>query len=768
MNVFVIASVPAVRRGARRPALAAVLLACGLLPAMGVAQLHAAQPPTAAGAARITGVVVAGETRRPVADAAVIVEEEGGGATVTDKGGRFTVEAPATGEVHVRVSADGFLPMRIELADATRTAPLEIALQDDLHYAEAVTVGPAPRDPFESYQPTSVLAGQELDIKTDGSLGALLRTEPGVSERSMGPGPSRPIIRGQDGDRVLVLQNGQRSGDISSQSGDHGVTINPSAATQVEVVRGPATLLYGANAIGGLVNVISNQIPARPVAATTGQAQVDLATNAGQAGVAGDVTVGNGRWALNAGASARRAGEYGTPLGDVDNSQTRAVFGSVGLSRTSQDGYVGVGVQLDDSRYGVPVVHGGEIELTPRRQVYGTRGELRNIPGFFTSARGSVAYHRYRHDEIEGGEVATRFENDLLDVDVRATHRAVGRMTGTTGVSGYQRRFEAIGEEALSPAVDQRVISAFTYQEVAWSHLTLQFGGRYDHTGYSPGGGLRSRTFDNVSFSVGSLFRPTDSSTIAVSFARAARNPALEELYFFGQHAGNLAFEIGNDQLDSELAYGLDVSYRVRLPRFSAEVTYFNNTVNGYIFRNEITEDEFEQRFGHDAAGHLHDHSHDHGGDAEEYPFVEFVGRDARLQGVEAHADLDLTAGLHLELGVDTVHGSQRDDLGPLPRIPPVRYTGGLRYHWNALQAGAHLVHALDQERVYGVETPTAGYTTLRLFGAYSVPAGRLVHTFSARIDNVTNELYRNHLSLLKDILPEMGRNARVVWSVKF
>ncbi|BCS31567.1 hypothetical protein TBR22_A07690 [Luteitalea sp. TBR-22] len=719
-----------------------------------------AQP---AGEAQVRGRVVAGETKTALPGVTITVEERGTMA-VTDDAGAFAIAIPATGVVHVRASAPGFLPSRREVSASAATGPIEIVLQDDLHYAEAVTVGPAPRDPFESYQPTSVLSGQELDLKTEASLGGLLRNEPGVAERSLGPGPSRPIIRGQDGDRVLIMQNSQRTGDLSSQSGDHGVTINPAAATQVEVVRGPATLLYGANAIGGLVNVIDNQIPKQPVTRPMGNTQVDLATNAGQASVAGDLTLGNGRWALNLGASTRRSGEYDTPEGPVDNSQSRGSFGSVGVARTTADSYLGAGVQLDDTRYGVPVVHGGEIELTPRRQVYNTRGEFRNLQGPFSSVRGSVAYHRYRHDEIEGDAIGTAFHNDLLDLDLRATHAPIGRMTGTVGVSGYARAFEAIGEEALSPRVEQTVFSAFSYQEVAWSHLTLQFGGRYDHTGYSPEGGLRPRTFDNVSFSVGSLFRPSEQSTLAVSFARAARNPALEELYFFGEHAGNIAFEIGNQDLESEVAYGLDVSYRVRLPRVSAEVTYFNNTIDNYIFRNEISEEEFEERFPE--AGHGEDHEHE--GEVEEYPYVEFIGRDARLQGIEAHADIDVAAGFHLEAGIDTVHGSQRDSGDPLPRIPPVRFTGGVRYHRNALQAGAQVVSAASQERVYGVETPTDGYTTLRLFGAYSLQAGRVVHTISGRFDNVTNELYRNHLSLVKDIVPEMGRNARITWSIKF
>jgi iron complex outermembrane receptor protein len=720
-----------------------------------------AQSTSPAATPDLQGRVVAGETKTPLPGVTVTIEGRSAVA-VTDENGAFSIAAPPATIIHLKAAAPGFLPVRVEVNTGAGPAPLELVMQDDLHYAEAVTVGPAPRDPFESYQPTSVLSGQELSLKTQGSLGGLLKNEPGVSERSLGPGPSRPVIRGQDGDRVLVLQNSQRTGDLSSQSGDHGVTINPAAATQVEVVRGPATLLYGANAIGGLVNVISNQIPTQAVTRTVGNSQVDLATNGGEAAVAGDMTVGNGTWAMNLGGSGRRSSDYETPEGTVENTQSRGAFASVGVSRTSQNAYLGAGVQIDDTKYGVPVIEEGAISLTPRRQVYGGRGEARNLSGLFSSVRGSLAYHRYRHEELVGTIVGTEFRNDLVDVDVRATHREIGKMTGTVGVSGYARTFDSIGEEALSPRVEQDVYSAFSYQEVAWPHAKLQFGGRFDHAGYAPDGGLRARTFNNVSFSVGSLLRPNEKSTLALSFARAARNPALEELYFFGLHAGNFSFEIGNPNLDSEVAYGLDVSYRARLSRLSAEVTYFNNQIQNYIFRSPVGEAEFAARFG---AGES-----DGGGamPEETLPIIEFVGRDARLQGVEAHADLDITAGLHLEFGVDTVHGSLRDSGEPLPRIPPVRFTGGVQYHRDALQVGAQVVSALEQDRVYGSETTTPGYATLRLFGAYSLQAGRLLHTFSARLDNVTDELYRNHLSLVKDVVPEMGRNFRVVWGVRF
>lgn len=705
----------------------------------------------------IRGRVLTAEGQVPLPAVTVTLEERRLTA-FTDEQGEFVFPAQAPGTVHVRTSVTGFAPVRKEVVVAAGMPSVDVLVKDDLHYAEVVSVSPHPRDPFESYQPTSVLSGQELAIKLEGSLGALLKTEPGVAERSLGSGPSRPVIRGQDGDRVLILQDSQRTADLSSQSADHGVAINPAAASQVEVVRGPATLLYGANAIGGLVNVVSNQIPTRPATSTTGALQIDVASNAGDAGASGDLTVGNGRWAFNAGGSGRRAGDFSTPLGEVPNSQTRGAFGSVGLARTSQNGYLGASVTVDDTRYGVPVVEDGTTELNPRRRVLNSRGEIRNLTGLFSSVRGSLAYHHYRHEELQDQAPQTFFRNDLLDVDLRAAHRAVGRITGTVGVGGYARSFSVDGNEVLSPPVDQDTFSAFSYQEVAWSHATLQFGGRYDHAAYTPGGGLRPRSFNNLSFSSGVLVRPTDASVLAVSIARAARNPALEELYFFGDHPGNFTFEIGNQDLDSEVAYGLDVSYRVRRSRVSAEVSYFNNTINNYIFRSPLDLQTFATRPGLSGGSDL----------VVSLPIIEYVGRDARLQGAEAHADIDVASGWHVEVGFDTVRGSLRGSSDPLPRMPPTRLTTGLRYHRDALQLGAQVVAAATQDRVYQTETPTDGYGLLKLFGAYSFETRGAVNTMTVRLDNATDRLYRNHLSYIKDVVPEMGRSVRVVYGVRF
>ena len=722
-----------------------------------VAPLPSGQPATISGQLRQTGSL------NPVTGAVVLIEGTALQAT-SDADGRFSIPNVPPGTQHVVVAAAGFVPLRAEVViGSSPPPPLDVVLHPEVHYTEVVSVSPEARDQFESYQPTSVLAGQELTQELEGSLGATLERQPGVAERSFGPGPSRPIIRGLDGDRVLILEDGQRVGDLSSQSGDHGVTVNPAAASRIEVVRGPATLLYGANAIGGLVNVITETIPTRPVQGTAGAVVLDAGSAAREGGAAADVRWGNGRWAIHAGGSGRRHGDMRTPEGPVANTLSRGGFGNLGASWTGGGRFVGGSYGYDDTRYGVPFIEEGQVTLTPRRHMVAVKGGADALGGIFEGLRANFAARRYRHEEIVGGEVGTRFENDTNEGDVMLRHRAAGRLTGTIGASFLDRGFAAIGEEALSPPVDERAFAAFFYEEVAWPHVTFQFGARANRASFSPEGGLPARTFTDVSGSVGLLLRPAaadDRLTVAFSLARAARNPALEELYFFGPHPGNFAFEIGNAALRSENALGFDASLRWRTAKTSGEFTYFRNGIDEYIFRNPISREEFEERFGPGGEGDEEEES--------EFPIVEFVAADSMLQGVEAHADVDLGRGIDLEVGFDYVRGELREGSRPLPRIPPFRGRGGLRYHRSAFQAGGEIVAVARQDRVFGEETATAGYALLRLFGSYSFGAGDVVHTITGRLDNATNELYRNHLSLIKDFVPEMGRNFKLVYSLQF
>jgi iron complex outermembrane recepter protein len=703
----------------------------------------------------VSGTITNSLSGDAVPNALIVLEGAGASKQVrSGADGKFSIADVAAGSYHLVARADGYLPLRSELTVAAGPQTSNLQINPELHFSEVTSVSPEGRSSFESFQASDVLGGQELTKELQATLGATLENQPGLALRSFGPGPARPVIRGLDGDRVLIVEDGLRMGDLSSQSGDHGVNVNPAAATSIEVVRGPATLLYGANAIGGLVNVVTNEIPRAPVTSPTGSFTFDAASNGGQAGGAGDVTVGNGKVALHLSGSGRRAGDYSTPEGDIPNSFNRAGFAEAGLAYTADNGYFGGSFAFDKSHYGIPLVEEGETNLDPRRKIFTLRGERRNIHGAFDSFRGSFGVRRYRHDELDGEEIATSFKNDTTELELLGHHKAVGKMSGSIGATVLTRSFEASGEETLSPPVDQNTFATYVYEEVAAApHVQMQFGGRFDHSKYTPDSvEAPERSFNEFSGSAGLLLLPNDATTVAFSVARASRNPALEELYNNGPHAGNNAFEIGDATLESEHALGFDASVRWRGAAASGEVTYFVNRIDNFIFRQLTGEVE------------------------DDLPVNVFSQGDATLQGIESHVDVRVGPAVWIEGGLDMVRGTLRTTDQPLPRIPPLRGRAGLRYQKNALQIGGEGIFTAKQDRINVFETedgpvgetPTDGYNLLKLFASYSFVTGKSTSTITARLDNSTNELYRNHLNFLKDLAPEMGRSFRVVYGVKF
>ena len=721
----------------------------------------------------MSGTVTRSGSNDPMSGAAVVVEELRR-ETRTGADGTYRIEGLAPGDYHVSVRADGYSSRRTDVTVTATGATLDLEVDLDLHFAEVLSVSPNPRPQFESFQPTSVLSNEDLARQLNDTIGATLQWQPGVTMRSLGPGPARPVIRGLDGDRVLVLQDGQRIGDLSSQSADHGVPVNPAAAQRIEVVRGPATLLYGANAIGGLVNIVTDQIPTEKVTTPTGSFMLNLGNNSRPAGGAGDVHVGNGRFALHFGGGGQRTDSYNTSEGEVLNSQQRSGFMNVGGAWTGDRQYAGVSYGYDDTKYGVPIFEDGQISLTPKRHAFSARAGGQGLDGILTSYRATLGVRRYTHSELEGDEVGTQFKNNTVEGELMLSHKPAGRLAGSIGGWFLNREFSAEGAEALSPPVDQQTAAAFLYEELTWPHFSLQFGGRVDRTSFEPQGSLPTRAFTEFSGSVGALIRPraaNDNFVIAASLARAARNPALEELYFFGPHPGNLTFEIGNPDLKSERALGFDLSLRGRSSRVRAELTFFRNSISNFVFRSPLTEEEFEEREAEfDARFGV---EHEEGAEGEEghggeFPFAEYSGADATLWGIEAHADVTLTSRLGAEFTYDLVRTQRTSDGEPLPRIPPQRLMGGLRITTGRIELGGNATAVARQDRVFGSETETAGYGLLRLYATFSIPSARAVQTITARLENATDRFYRSHLNYLKDLVPEIGRQFRLVYAIKF
>jgi iron complex outermembrane receptor protein len=658
----------------------------------------------------------------------------------------------AAGGYDVTVRRAGFASLRKDLV-VVEGPPLSIpvTLERQAHFSESVTVSPNGRDTFEAYQPATVIGGEDLQQRLGNTLGATLASEPGVNVRTFGSGNARPVVRGLDNDRVLILENGARTGDLSSQSADHGVTLDPATATQIEVVRGPATLLYGSSAIGGVVNLVSEEIPTKPLTTPHGAFTAQGATADENAGLAGNLSGGNGKIAYRLNGSAQRTDDYDTPEGKVPNSQSSAKSGGGSIAATGQDGFLGASYQYVDTRYGVPFVEEGGTTLHPRRHRVDLRGEKRNMNGFISGIKFQGGFRDYTHDEIDAsGEIATTFKNKTTEGNLYLNHRAYGPLTGTFGLRGEYRDYSAAGEEALAPPTTQKSLSGFFYEELMFRHLSVQFGGRVDHASFNPNGAaverpeVPKRDFTNVSGSVGVLSHLRDDLTLALNLARAARNPSLDELYNLGAHAGNFAFEIGDPTLPTEVAYGADLSLRYRTGRFSGEGTVFINSINQFIFPFQTGEVD------------------------EGLPVVTFTSADGKFTGFEGHVDAALVDSLWLVLGGDAVRGELRADGGPLPRIPPRRLWAGLRFEHKGFHLEGEVKTVGRQDRVYGAETPTDGYTVVNFHASYQITSGRAVHTVTLRSDNVGDELYRNHLSYVKDLAPEMGRSFKIVYGLRF
>ena len=693
-------------------------------------------------------VRVTDEDGKPLAGATVVLAELGR-ETVTDVQGVARFDGVNAGTYHVSVRLSGFASTRVEVIAANQPLTVPVALSRQIHFSESLTVSPDARDTFEAYQPAAVIGGEDLMNRLQGSLGETLSREAGVNMRSFGNAPSRPVIRGLDNDRVLIVENGARTADLSSQSADHGVDLDPASAGQIEVVRGPATLLYGSSAMGGVVNVVSEEIPTKPVKNVHGAAVAQGGTANDQGGIAANLSFGNGRWAGRVNGSAQRTGNYTTPDGEVPNSQSDSQSGGGALSYTGDHGYLGGSYQYFQLDYGLPFVEENQVTLNPRRHRVDLRGERRNLGSFIDGVKVQGAYRDYRHDELVSGEVETAFHNQFLEGQVLLSQRPTGRLKGTLGLWATHRDYTAQGEEALTPPTTQKTFAAFAYEELTWHHFGLQLGGRIEHTGYTPETtearpDIQDRSFTEFSGSVGLLGYLTDEVTVALNAAHAIRAPALEELYNDGPHPGNFAFEIGDPTLPAEKCWCFDLSLRWRKARFAGEIAGFYNRIDDFIFPFQTGEI------------------------ADDLPVVQYVSADAALKGVEAHVDVGVTRSLWVELGGDLVRGEQRNLGDPLPRIPPARGWVGLRFESGGFHVEGQVFGAEKQDRVYGFETPTAGYGLLNFHASYTFAAGQSTHMITVRLDNATDELYRNHLNYIKDLTPEMGRSLKAVYSVRF
>jgi iron complex outermembrane receptor protein len=751
----------------------------------------------------LTGTVVSSGDE-PVLDATVSLPELRR-ETATNERGEFTFTGLPSGEYLLSVDSPRFggAVQRVLVGDDA-TGPIEIALDQRVH-AEGITVTATGivRGLDEVVNPVGILGGEDLLVRQQSTLGETLAQQPGVSATTYGQGSSRPVIRGLGEDRIRILENGLDTGDVSSIGPDHAVAMDPLAAEQVEVVRGPAALLWGANAIGGVVNVLDGRVPDHPAADTiAGAVQLEYGSNADKKAGSVKLDGGSGHFAWHANLYARDQDDYTSPAerpagehdhdpegeddeepgyeeafetGTVANSWAKAKGATLGASYVSDRGFIGIALGGYDTEYGIPGHHhhheeaglllgslldddpgddgeaeehaGVHSEMEQRR--IDLHGQLDDPFAGFSALRLSAGWRDYNHEEIEGDVLGTRFENRWSEARLDAVNRPWGSFSGTVGLHWINRDFGAFGEEAFVEPTDTTRLGAYVFQQSSPDPVGVQFGLRYDSQDTrSDDPELPDRDFDTMSVSAGLVVEFSDAWGYTVSLNRPERAPTPEELYADGPHAATFAYEIGDPLLEPEVGQGVEMALRATYDRFEVTLSGFATLYDEFIYLANTGEE------------------------IDGFEVLQFTQADAEFYGFELHGHVELvhqsSSHLHLGFAYDQVRADFRDSGESLPRIPPRRAKLALVYiseRWDTRIEGWWVD---DQTRVADHETPTPGYEMLNATVSYKIFAGESMHELMLRARNLTDEPAYNHVSFIKFQAPLPGRDISLIYRFLF
>lgn len=725
----------------------------------------------------------------------------GDGGQATDADGRFRFEDLTPGTYTLRVSFIGYAgeqeTVRVEPSETTT---VEVALTPSaLDLPDVVvTGGVRDRAAADVYRPTSVLTGDALQEQLDNSVPATLSRVPGFSMESFGPGAARPNIRGMGGDRVLMLEDGQRTGDLYATASDHGVMVEPLTAERMEVIRGPASLLHGPNALGGVANVIRNDIPReRPNRVTGmigGQGQ---SVNNGVAG-GGSAEVPIGPFVVRGEVTGRTSGDMETPLGPMERTDLNVVNASLGGSWITDWGLVGGSYRFYDNTYGIPgefngeLIEGGHpggVDIEAERHVGRFRALYDAGLGFFDSVELDANLTRYIHDEIEVRRAeedffGARFDQTVGEVRLMTHHEHEPgdiRAEGAFGASVRGVDIEAFGSSPGMRSGQDLELALFGYEELGLGPFRIQLGVRYDHRrafvddksdlrrrtreGELIQRSMGDRTFNGLSGSLAALYEISSDWTLGASLSRAFRSPHLQELYSDGPHLADFSYDIGEPNLDPEFGHGAEVFVRASQPRLDLEVATYYNRIQNYIFHRNTGQTVLVDRRGE--LGRV-------------TPVFLADGADAEFLGAEGRVQWEALPNLVVDATATYTRATRLEDSDPLPFIPPLNGELDLRYQMDSFFVSVGTEAAASQTRVPNPvdvpgtdedarpQQPTDGYGLLNAGLGYTLEMQNMRHHITLHGNNLTNEEYRNHLSRTKEVAPEPGRNLRLTYRVNF
>lgn len=728
--------------------------------------------------AQVVGRITDAATGAPLPAAAIRLVELHREARSHEDGG-FTLGAVVPGTYQLTVQRIGYrslsrtLEVRIGMDSLRLTmtaSPLQLG-------ATVVTGQVSERGAADAISPANVLSDAKLDRALDGTVAATIRGTPGVAMASMGPATARPVIRGLSGDRVLMLEDGQRPGDLSSSSMDHAVAVEALTARKIEVVRGPMSLLYGSSALGGVVNVIRQEVPAIALDHLHGGMSVQASSVNDGGTIGGYAEFPLAGFAVRAEGSGRLGGDLRTPVGRLVNTGVASAGAALGVSKVGDWGYSGLSYRFYGNEYGIPGgfvgAHPGGVDIQMVRHTLRSETDWHPRNSRFESVKATATFTAYEHDELtSSGSVATGFDQMQGSFELVGRHAHAGLAEGgVIGLRAQYRDIDPSGAIRATRTADWSV-AGFIVEEFGAGPLRAQAGLRYDIARFVP---LEDRnivvqddtlpvvprTFGALSASLGAIYSRPNGVRLGGSVSRSYRTPDFNELYSDGPHLAAYSYDVGDPRNRQETGIGADIFLRVDRVRVRGELAAFANRMQGYLFPRNTGE-----------LGRV----------GERWKF-QFTNEDATLVGAEGELELTLVEHVVLEATASYVRGTlagARDTIPGtggepdrlesryLPLMPPLNGRLGLRHETPNWSYGGGLRLAARQTLLGDFETETPAYATADLSVARRFVVGSRLHSLTLRVDNLFNAEIREHLSRTKEIIPEAGRNVALLYRVQF
>ncbi|MGZ5026124.1 MAG: TonB-dependent receptor [Methylobacter sp.] len=653
-------------------------------------------------------------------------------------------------------------------------AAVYAAEQDVQQLEEVVVTAPLQDKASEFAVPVTVLSDEELRLKVGRSIGETLKNELGITSQSFGPGVGTPVIRGQSGARVRVLNNGIGSNDVSAISPDHASSAEPLLAERIEVLRGPATLLYGSGVIGGVVNVIDNRIPGKMpdkllggaleqrFDSTSDETSTVMKIEGGKSNLAyhldgfyrdrNNLDIGGSAIDVNAAqATDPTLDVIQNTKGYINNTSAHAISGSAGVSLVGDPGFAGVSINRLENNYGIaPDGTGGTTRIDLKQSKYDFKSELKNPFKFAESLRMKLGYTDYQHTEIADGQAGAFFTNKTYESRLELSHNPVGIFRGMIGFQAIAGDFSAVDKainEVIVPQTLSNSYGVFAVESFNTGALANQLGVRVEDTTLEPQA-VSSLNYVPVSASASSLWKINDSNSLNLAITRSQRAPQVQELLANGYHDATRSFEVGNLNLREETSYNLDLGYKFKADWVNAQLDLFHNWAGDYIY---------QQRNGEFVNG---------------APVLETRQADATFMGYEGKLVFPLLqnrlGSVDLTLFSDFTRG-QFVNGGDIPRMPPLRFGFQLDHTKGEWNTNLRLTRGEAQTYAGDNDTATPGYLLLNLGTQYQVLDlhGADVMVF-ARANNLLNENIRNSTSYLRNFAPEPGRGAEIGFRVSY